>query len=74
MMVDMSKEKLNSLRCFIINRFGSGQHPMAEESTLKHFKKDYLIKVYTEALKEDSGLNDEARIMATYELKILEIE
>ena len=39
--IEMTKEQ-KELSCSIINRFGTGQHPVADESTYDGFAVDYL--------------------------------
>jgi hypothetical protein len=35
-------EQDNKLRCFAINKFGAGDHPHADDTSLQYFKAPYL--------------------------------
>jgi len=50
----------DDLRCFAINEFGTGDHPMADERTLPHFNAGYVRWCLTRATKS-SDVTDEAR-------------
>jgi len=37
------------LLCSIINNLGTGEHPVADEKTLKHFNKEYVLELTEKA-------------------------
>lgn len=39
-------EEQTTLACSIINNLGDGQHPVADENTLKYFTIDYLSGLF----------------------------
>lgn len=57
--IEMTKEQ-KELSCSIINRFGTGQHPVADESTYDGFAVDYLreLLLKPEFLASEKNLSD----------------
>jgi hypothetical protein len=50
----------NRLRCFAINRFGAGDHPHADESSLPFFKSDYVRECLLKCV-DSENLTSQAR-------------
>jgi hypothetical protein len=46
-----------------INRYGSGQHPIADEESLQHFACEYTLGCLEAAIKQDM-LNDDGKAVA----------
>lgn len=40
--------------CAIINTYGTGQHPFAEEGTLEYFEKDYIRECLDTAYEKNN--------------------
>jgi hypothetical protein len=53
----------DQLKCFAINYYGSGEHPVADESTLSGFTKPYVRQCIEKAIRLDK-LDAEALAVA----------
>lgn len=46
--ITLNTEQQNLL-CSIINNLGTGEHPVADEKTLKYFEKEYILELCEKA-------------------------
>ena len=47
---------------FAINHFGDGDHPMADDTTMKNFNPEYVLKCIQRAIDSDKLSDDAAEI------------
>jgi len=45
-----TKMTLNELKCNVINTFGDGQHPFADENTVDYFNSEYVLELIEKAI------------------------
>ena len=59
----MTKPTPDQLKCFAINYYGSGEHPMADKHTLSGFNSTYVKACIKKAIRLEK-LDDEALAVA----------
>jgi hypothetical protein len=56
------------LRCFAINKFGSGEHAYADNASLKYFKSDYVRECLLRCAQCENVMQharDRAKVLAS---------